>query len=457
MLFSSLTFLFGFLPLVLALYFLIKDIRYRNIILLIFSLIFYAWGEPVYLFLMLFVILLTYLFGLLLNKYHKKGVFVLSLVCILSFLVFFKYTDFLIDIINSLFKSNITKLNLALPIGISFFTFQAISYLIDLYRGKVEVQKSFFNLALYVCLFPQLIAGPIVRYDDICASLETRTTTVDDFIYGTKRFIVGLSKKILISNQMALIADTIVGNCSEISGSLIFWIGAIAYTFQLYFDFSGYSDMAIGLGRIFGFHFLENFNYPYISKTVTEFWRRWHISLSSWFRDYIYIPLGGNRVSKSRHVFNILCVWLLTGLWHGASYNYILWGIYYGILLLIDKKIKLPKGINHIVTLFIVVVGWTIFKIEDLNTLLYYLKNMFSFTSSDLVDLFYINSNIFYYFLYFIPAIIFSCPIYRAIRNKGKNNSWYLMVENIVLLGMFLMCVMFLLSSNYNPFIYFRF
>lgn len=461
MLFSSLTFLFMFLPLVLILYYVIKNRKYRNLILLIFSLIFYAWGEPIYVFLMLFIILGVYVFGLLIDNYKKKRtLLIFSIIYVLIFLLFFKYGNFLINNINSFLNTKISNIKLSLPIGISFFSFQAISYLIDVYRKKVKVQKNILNLALYISLFPQLIAGPIVRYDTIEDELNNRKENVNDFINGLKRFIIGLSKKILIANQMALITDTIFNNMSNV-GTSIAWIGALAYTFQIYFDFSGYSDMAIGLGEMFGFHFLENFNYPYISKSVTEFWRRWHISLSSWFKDYVYIPLGGNRVKKYRHIFNIMIVWLLTGLWHGANWNFIIWGLYYGIILLIDKyvlnKMKLNKYIKWLCTFIIIIIGWIIFRIENMNNLIIYISKLFNFSSSNYYGLFFENSSIFYAMLYFIPAIIFSFPLYKLIKERYDNKMWFNILLNIVLICLFLGCITFLMGSSYNPFIYFRF
>ena len=329
MLFSSTTFIFIFLTLLLILYFPIKNIKYRNIILLIFSLIFYSWGEPKYIFLMLITVLIAYIFGLLIDKYRfekrkSKLFLIISVVLILLNLFIFKYLDFSIGIFNSIFKTNIGLSKLVLPIGISFYTFQILSYVIDLYWGKVGVQKNYFRLLLYVSFFPQLIAGPIVRYETVEKEISDRKTTLDGFINGFKRFIWGLAKKVIIANNVAIFCDYIYNNYSSY-GSNILWVAAICYTLQIYFDFSGYSDMAIGLGKMFGFNFLENFNYPYIATSITDFWRRWHISLSSFFRDYVYIPLGGNRVSKIKFIRNIFIVWLLTGIWHGASYNFILW------------------------------------------------------------------------------------------------------------------------------------
>ncbi len=466
MLFCSLTFIFIFFPIVLFLYFITKKLSFKNLILLVASLIFYAWGEPIYIFLMLLTVGVSYIFGLLIDHYdnqkkykHKKISLILSILFIIGILGFFKYGNFVIDNINALLNFNIDHIDFKLPIGISFYSFQILSYLIDLYKKEIKIQKNVFDLALYVSLFPQLIAGPIVRYQTIENELSTRKTTLNDVVYGIKRFIVGLSKKVLIANQMGLIADTIFDypNMGEF-GTLIIWMGALAYTFQIYFDFSGYSDMAIGLGRIFGFKFLENFNFPYISKSVTEFWRRWHISLSSWFRDYIYIPLGGNRVKKSRWILNILIVWLLTGLWHGANWNFIFWGLYFGLILLFEKlyfnKIlnKLPNIIKWLYAFILIIIGWVIFRNTNTDHIFLSLERMFIYTPSDLKTFIIKFSDTISTFIYFIPAIIFSFPSIDLCKER-KNN----LVTNTILLVLFLMCITFLVSSSYNPFIYFRF
>ena len=458
MLFSSLTFLLIFLPLCLLFYFIIKDIRYKNIILLLFSLLFYAWGEPIYILLMLFSILITYIFGLLIsNGKYKKVYFILGVVLLVFNLLFFLYSNFIIDNINYLFDLNIKSLNLPLPIGISFYTFQALSYLIDLYRGKFKVQRNLLNLALYISLFPQLIAGPIVRYEQVERQINYREHTLEKVVNGIKRFIIGLSKKVILANSMALICDTIYSNYNNY-GTLILWIGSITFMFQIFFDFSGYSDMAIGLGKIFGFDFLENFNYPYISKSITEFWRRWHISLSSWFKDYIYIPLGGSRCSKLKNIRNILIVWLLTGLWHGANWNYIIWGIYFGLLLLLEKFIfkniieKTPNIIRHLIVLFLITISWTIFKIEDINSLLVILRNMFIYKSSN-INFIYTNSSLFFNFIFIIPCIYFSIEH----KKNNINNIIIYNITNICYFILFIINIVFIIGSNYNPFIYFRF
>lgn len=470
MLFSSLTFLFGFLPILLILYFILKKRKYKNIVLLIFSLIFYAWGEPKYIFLMLSTILIVYIFGILIDKFDKENKKILKkislIICIilvLGSLIFFKYSNFLIENVNLAFKAKIKLLNIVMPIGISFYTFQILSYIIDLYNKKIKLQKNYFSLALYVSLFPQLIAGPIVRYETVEEEIDNRKETKEDVISGTKRFIIGLSKKVIIANQMALLADLIFNKHNGAYGTTIIWLGTFAYTLQIYFDFSGYSDMAIGLGKIFGFHFLENFDYPYISKSVTEFWRRWHISLSTWFRDYVYIPLGGNRVNKFKWIRNIILVWLLTGLWHGAAWNFIIWGIYYGLLLLFEKLFfdrilkKLPTIINWLYTFIIVMIGWMIFRSNSLNELLLFIKTMFVYKQTDWLTILADNLSTFNALMFVLPAFILSFPILKKIKEKYSGKTIYIILTNILLLMLFIMCIVYLTSSSYNPFIYFRF
>ena len=470
MLFSSLTFLFGFLPTLIILYFMVKNRKYKNIVLLVFSLLFYAWGEPKYIFLMLLTILIVYIFGILIDKFDKEKKFnlkklslILCIILVLGSLIVFKYSKFLIENINSIFNTKINLINVVMPIGISFYTFQILSYIIDLYNKKIKLQKNYFSLALYVSLFPQLIAGPIVRYETVEDEIDNRKETKEYIIAGTKRFIIGLSKKVIIANQMALLADLVFNNHNGSHGTSIIWLGTFAYTLQIYFDFSGYSDMAIGLGKIFGFHFLENFDYPYISKSVTEFWRRWHISLSSWFRDYIYIPLGGNKVNKLKWVRNILLVWMLTGLWHGAAWNFIIWGIYYGLLLLFEKLFlnkvlsKLPSIINWIYTFVIVMIGWMIFRSNTLNELLLFIKSMFSYKHTDWITILADNLSTFNSLVFIIPAFIFSFPIFKKLNENYSNKTVYEIILNIILLTLFLICIICLTSSSYNPFIYFRF
>ena len=375
----------------------------------------------------------------------------------------FKYSNFLIENVNLAFKAKIKPLNIVMPIGISFYTFQILSYIIDLYNKKIKLQKNYFSLALYVSLFPQLIAGPIVRYETVEEEIDNRKETKEDVISGTKRFIIGLSKKVIIANQMALLADLIFNKHNGAYGTTIIWLGTFAYTLQIYFDFSGYSDMAIGLGKIFGFHFLENFDYPYISKSVTEFWRRWHISLSTWFRDYVYIPLGGNRVNKFKWIRNIILVWLLTGLWHGAAWNFIIWGIYYGLLLLFEKLFfdrilkKLPTIINWLYTFIIVMIGWMIFRSNSLNELLLFIKTMFVYKQTDWLTILADNLSTFNALMFVLPAFILSFPILKKIKEKYSGKTIYIILTNILLLMLFIMCIVYLTSSSYNPFIYFRF
>ncbi len=465
MVFSSFTFLFIFLPLVLLTYFLAKKRQLRNIVLLVFSLIFYAWGEPVYVILMLLAIIVNYFIALKIErrKRGKKKWMIIDVIFNLGVIGFFKYGNFIIQNINGIFHSNIGEMNLALPIGISFYTFQVLSYVIDVYRKTVPAQKSMVNLGMYVTLFPQLIAGPIVRYETVAEEIENRKENFSEVVEGLKRFFIGLGKKVLIANQMALIADTIYGGDLANTGTVSLWLAAISYTLQIYFDFSGYSDMAIGLGRMFGFHFLENFNYPYIAKSITDFWRRWHISLSTWFRDYVYIPLGGNRVSTLKWLRNILVVWLLTGLWHGASWNFILWGVYYGVILIIEKVFlgriieKLPKVLQHIYALFFIIIGWVIFRVEDFSQMGIVLQKMFTWQASSIIDNIILNFDIFSSLPYILIGIIGSMPLWTKVREKRKQTNSYLIVSNLWSFGIFMLSICFLLVATYNPFIYFRF
>ena len=472
MLFSSLTFLFLFLPLLLVIYFIIphKYLKLRNLILLIFSLIFYAWGEPKYIVLMVLTVFISYIFGLLINHYNRKRLnklicLTISIILIVSSLIYFKYTNFFISNINNIFNINIPIKNIVLPIGISFYTFQILTYIIDLYRGKIVVQKNFFNLALYIAFFPQLIAGPIVRYETIEKQLTNRKENLEKVVSGLERFIIGLGKKVIIANNMALIADTIYNSSTLNQYSYtVLLLGVIAYTFQIYFDFSGYSDMAIGLGKIFGFEFEENFNYPYISKSITDFWQRWLISLTTFFREYIYIPLGGNRVSKTRWILNMTIVWILTGFWHGAAWNFIIWGIYYLILLLLERTIlkniilKIPKFISQLITFILVNIGWIIFRVNALNDLYIIIKNIFTLHKGINISTF-LNTNIDIVpsLPYLILAIIFSFNIIKKFDNKFINSRIYNIIKKIVVLIIFLISLIFLVSSLYNPFIYYRF
>ena len=385
MLFTSISFLYYFLPLVLIVYFIVPK-KYKNLVLLLFSLLFYFYGEPKYILLMLFEILVAFIGAILIDKYKDKSILILTLFIHIILLVIFKYTDFFISNINNIFNTNFKLLNIALPIGISFYTFQIISYVIDVYRGKVKVQKSFLKLATYVSLFPQLIAGPIVRYEVIEDELDNRKHSFEDFAIGVRRFTIGLTKKVLIANMLGELCTKF--DLVDERSIVFYWIFAISYMLQIYFDFSAYSDMAIGLGRIFGFHFLENFDYPYISKSITEFWRRWHISLGSWFRDYVYIPLEGNRVNKIKFLRNILIVWLLTGFWHGASWNFIIWGLYFGILLILEKYVlkkyieKTPTAIRYILTMFLVIISFYIFAFDDTTKLIDFGKILFGLSTN---------------------------------------------------------------------------
>lgn len=441
----------------------------KNIVLFITSLFFYAWGEPIYIFLMLVSTLSNYVFSLLVQKEKDrenfklaKVYYILQLVINLGLLGFFKYYGFLITNINNVFNLELVAHELPLPIGISFYTFQSMSYAIDVYRGELKAQKSYLILGTYVALFPQLIAGPIVRYSTIEDELENRKESISLAAKGFRRFIIGLGKKVIIANQMGFIADTVFNNQDMSAGTIMTWVALICYAFQIYYDFSGYSDMAIGLGQVFGFNFLENFNYPYISKSITEFWRRWHISLSTWFRDYLYIPLGGNRTHAVR---NILIVWLLTGLWHGASWNYILWGLYYGILLLIEKHLlkgvlsKIPSAFQHLYALFFVLIGWALFRIEDMTQLGQVLKTLFVYEGMSLKSIMVNYQDIFYSVPYIILAIIGSTPIIKEIFNvfEEKKSPFANVISDIYALAIVFLSIMFLVGETFNPFIYFKF
>lgn len=466
MVFSSAIFIFLFLPLVLLCYFL-SPRKLKNYVLLFFSLVFYIFGGPKFLLVLLAVVLIDYVGAILIHKTNKKKLFlILTITCNILVLVYFKYTGFFLENVNSIFGLKITIPKIVLPIGISFYTFQAMSYVIDVYRNKVKLQKNFLTLLLYVSLFPQLVAGPIVRYETIEDELNNRKETFNDVSEGIKRFILGLAKKVIIANQMGLLADTIFG-LNELSTPVAI-LGGIAYMFQIYFDFSAYSDMAIGLGRIFGFKFLENFNFPYISKSITEFWRRWHISLSTWFRDYIYIPLGGNRKGIKRQIINMLIVWLLTGFWHGAEWNFVLWGLYYFIFLVLEKFVlnkfldKLPNVLKHVYAIVVIYFGWILFRCDSMELLKHYFNALFSFSFSAMSFneiLIYLES----YYVYFILAIIFSTPVYYKLVEKissVKNKKLKLVLDIIHYLGLiviFIITIMFLAYSSYNPFIYFRF
>lgn len=458
MVFSSITFLFYFLPLVLFSYFLSPS-KLKNLTLLIFSLIFYTFGEPKYIFIMIFSTIVDYIHALIIDKYRNtlnaKIAFISSIVINLSLLVFFKYSNFFISIINSIFSANLDLLNLTLPIGISFYTFQTMSYTIDVYKNEAKPQKNILNLATFITLFPQLVAGPIVRYVDIAKQLDTRNSDIDKIYNGIYRFIIGLSKKILLANNLGIIWSSIkISQYRELS-ILTSWLGIICFSLQIYFDFSGYSDMAIGLGKIFGFDFLENFNFPYISKSITEFWRRWHISLGLWFRDYVYIPLGGNKVSKLKWFRNIFIVWFLTGLWHGASFNFILWGLYFGFILILEKLFilnilnKLPDFFKHTYTLLLVIIGFVFFEIENLKDIFNYFNAMFNLNNEfiDSTFIYYLTPNI----TLIIISIISSTPLIKNILDKN------IYIRFIFIILGFILSVSFLVDSSFNPFLYFRF
>lgn len=469
MVFSSMLFLWCFLPIILVLYF-ISSKRFKNIILLVGSLIFYAWGEPKYILLMLFSIVINYMVGLLIDRFQdkKKFILVIGILINLGMLGYFKYFNFGIDIINRVFTNGpLQSRSIILPIGISFYTFQILSYIIDLYRGKIEVQKNILNLALYVSFFPQLIAGPIVKYKDIEEQINRRVVTIDLFADGVRRFVYGLSKKVIFANNLAFITDSILKNNIETLNTPIVWLAAITYTLQIYFDFSGYSDMAIGLGKMFGFHFSENFNLPYISQSITEFWRRWHISLSTWFKEYLYIPLGGNRKGKIRQYINLFIVFFATGLWHGASFNFIAWGLYYGIFLIIEKMFLLKilqnnnwKFLNSMYTLLVVIVGWILFRANGLMHAIELIKLMFSFNFKTIYVLLptYINART---ISIIVLAILLSGPlqiVFKQLKNYNKIISMYQSKLEFIIIGfLLLVCITELVASSYNPFIYFRF
>ncbi len=466
MLFSSMTFVFLFLPILCVLYLCSKK-ELHNPILLVSSILFYAWGEPKYLAIMLLTIIVNYTGALAIEKFekHKKLALILTVIADLGFLAYFKYFNFVLENINHIFSMDIKFIEVILPLGISFYTFQAMSYLIDVYRGECKAQKNFYKLTLYICLFPQLIAGPIVKYHDIAEQIDDRDVNFEKVQYGVKRFIIGLSKKMLIANTLGAIADKIFIQSPDTFSPLIAWLGAVSYSFQLYFDFSGYSDMAIGLGFIFGFKFMENFNYPYISKSITEFWRRWHISLSTWFKEYLYIPLGGNRNGLKRTCLNLGIVFLLTGLWHGASWTFVIWGVWNGLFIILEKitgwsKETVSKPLNfikHFYTIFVFILGWVVFRSDDMGYAFKYIRNMFGLL--DVHDIayalpYYVDS---YEVIMIFAALICSVPIFRNILNVKRENKILYGFVNVWLLALFLLSSATIAASTYNPFIYFRF
>lgn len=466
MVFSSMIFLCVYLPLVLLGYYICPK-KGRNLFLLIVSLVFYAWGEPKYVFLMIFSILVNYIFGRLMDKHREnkkrlKLMLVLSVVIDIGLLSVFKYTDFIITNVNAIFGANFDLLNIALPIGISFYTFQAMSYTIDVYRDDVRVQKNLIDFGMYITMFPQLIAGPIVRYADVQDQLAERSVTTADFSEGVMRFVVGLGKKVLLANQMGAVWSDIYALGGDVS-ALMAWTGAIAYTFQIYFDFSGYSDMAIGLGRMFGFKFPENFRYPYQSVSITDFWRRWHITLSTWFKEYLYIPLGGNRRGLARQALNLLIVWSLTGFWHGAGWNFVMWGLYYFVILFIEKLFllkaldKLPKFFRHVYALVLIIIGWVIFASDDVSVLLPYLGSMFGANGA-------IGGMDVYTLLTKAVLLIICCIASTELPKKlflsaagAMNEKAAFTLKSVLMIALLAMSMILLIGDSYNPFLYFRF
>lgn len=472
MVFSSLLFLFRFLPLVFLLYYLTPR-RGRNVVLFLFSLLFYAWGEPKYVFLMLFSITMDYTVGRLIDKAKRegkpgkaKGCLLFSVFMNLAILGFFKYADFIISSINAVSGLNLPLLNIPLPIGISFFTFQTMSYTIDVYRGNTDVQKNWISYGTYVSMFPQLIAGPIVQYKTIAKQMKERRENLDDFTEGIHRFVTGVGKKVLLANNIGLLWDAAAALPVAELPVATAWLGALAYTFQIYFDFSGYSDMAIGLGKMFGFHFLENFNYPYISRSITEFWRRWHISLGSWFREYVYIPLGGNRKGLPRQLINIFIVWMLTGIWHGAGWNFLLWGLWFAVFLSLEKLFLgkvlsgLPKWAGILYSSFVVLVGWVLFALETPGQIWSYLKAMTG--AGGMLDSrgLYLGRQ---YLVLFLLAAVGSTPLLaNAVRRlehspSGFGIALYRLGEKVIPVVLLVLAVAGIVDASYNPFLYFRF
>ena len=463
MLFSSMVFVFLFLPLTCFAY-LCVNTRLKNYVLLIASLIFYAWGEPRYLAIMLLTIIINYWGAVAIASIQKfrKLCLIVTIIVDLSFLIYFKYFNFLIDNLNRIVFVDVPFRDIIMPIGISFYTFQAMSYLIDVYRREVKVQRDILKLALYISLFPQLVAGPIVKYHDVEQQINRRKVDFAKVSLGIKRFIIGLAKKMLLANMMGEVADKIFSQSVEQFNSYIAWVGAIAYSLQLFYDFSGYSDMAIGLGLIFGFRFLENFNYPYISKSITEFWRRWHISLSTWFKEYLYVPLGGNRVSKLRNYFNLFVVFLATGIWHGASWNFVLWGVYFGIIIIIEKLFlgkyleKAPAFLSHLYAIFLFTFGWVLFDFTDMGQMCDFIVSLFNGGSVGLI-----SHDALVYVLAYLPvliiSIIASTPLVSNLHKKIENRAWCGYADAALVLIALVICTASLVSSGYNPFIYFRF
>lgn len=456
MVFSSLIFIFRFLPVFIAVYY-ITPYKYKNLCILIFSLFFYSFGEPKYFPIMISSIIIDYIVSILIqrnfkNKAKCKVLLLVSIIFNMGILIYFKYANFFIENINLLFKSSIDKISLTLPLGISFYTFQTLSYTIDVYKGKVEAEKNVIDFGAFVSLFPQLIAGPIVKYSDINKEIKNRSINMSNFELGLEEFIIGLSKKVLIANNIGMLWSEISSKDLINISTPLAWLGIIAFSFQIYFDFSGYSSMAIGLGKMIGFNFPINFNFPYISRSITEFWRRWHITLGSWFKEYVYIPLGGNKVNKIRVFLNLLIVWFLTGFWHGAEYTFILWGLYFFTLIYIEKiflgeTLKRHVIFSHLYTIFFLIIGWCIFAITDIATLGIYINKMFTWDfKSDWI--YYIRN----YFIVIILCIISSTPLVLKIYNKMNK-----VIKSIIIVLLFMLSIAYLVDSSYNPFLYFRF
>ena len=458
MVFSSILFIFRFLPIAMGIYFLTPK-KLKNLSLLILSLIFYSWGEPRYFLLMIASIFVDYFISINIEKNNKNKkikilLLAISIIFNVGILFFFKYINFFIENINSIFNMSLNNVKITLPLGISFYTFQTMSYTIDVFLGKVKAEKNIINFGAFVCLFPQLIAGPIVKYIDISKELKNRDINLDEIQEGIRLFILGLGSKVLIANNIGSLWNEVeIMGFNNIS-TILAWMGIIAFSLQIYFDFNGYSLMAIGLGKILGFNFPNNFNYPYESRSITEFWRRWHITLGQWFKQYVYIPLGGNRLGRARTYFNLFIVWFLTGLWHGASYNFILWGLYFFILICIEKNgllnlLNKHKLISHIYTIFFILVGWVLFAVIDLNQIINFFKKMFIFNAGN-EWIYYLRN----YIITYTIAIIFSTSFLKKIYNKFVKSN---IVDTIILITIFLLSIAYLVDSSYNPFLYFRF
>ena len=471
MVFSSLLFLFRFLPVFMICYFLVPR-KMKNLVLFLGSLVFYAWGEPVYIFLMLFSTISDFIWGRLIEDYRGKGssrIFLLCSIVINLFLLgFFKYADFLLQTVNSIFGTTLPLMHLPLPIGISFYTFQTMSYVIDVYRGDVKAQRNILQFGVYVTMFPQLIAGPILKYHQVEKYLKDRRVDLEEISYGARRFVTGLAKKVLLANQLGLLWTQISSTEIAQMSVLMAWLGVVAFAFQIYFDFSGYSDMAIGLGAILGFHFPENFNYPYLADSVTNFWRRWHISLSTWFKEYVYIPLGGNRKGLARQIFNILLVWMLTGIWHGAGWNFLFWGLWFAAFLILEKLFlgeflaNSPGVFGRIYTLAVVLIGWVFFALEQPGEILSYLQAMFGMGGIGLVNsqALYLGSE---YLVLLLIALIACLPLGNRLVHRLKSSktgpamALYRLGEKVIPTALLVLSVAYLVDASYNPFLYFRF